>query len=281
MKALLPFLKRITSLIMLMLFFAFTQKSFGQAATATWNPNSSITPSATGNITASSLSSGNGSLGSGVTGSGTYSYNSSTYGIGGEGWSTSPSSPGATSSTYAQFQITPNSNYSFSLTSFSFNVYTNDGNDRVSVYWSTSSTFSTYGTVGSTTGVNSGNNISYTGLTGISAASGQSLYIRVVFYYMSSNNNKIGVLSSCIATGTTTAVANLTASSTSLSFPNTAAGNSSATQTFNLSGTNLSPASSTIAVTAPQVIRFIMALHGLARITFHTRAAHFPQPQFL
>jgi type IX secretion system substrate protein len=205
MKTLLPFIKKAGSVFLLTLLFAFVQKSFGQAASATWNPNSSITPSFSGNITAATLSSGNGSLGSSITGS----YNNSTYGIGGTGWSTNGAAPAATSNTYVQFQITPNSGYSFSLSSLTFNVASNDGNDRLVVYWSTSPTFSTSATLGSATGWTAPYTFTASSLTGISAAAGQTLYIRVVFYFIS-GGDYVGVKSNFVATGTTATTNSIT-----------------------------------------------------------------------
>jgi len=233
---------------------AVSQKSFGQTDAVTWAPTTSggdvasLNPSSGSNIAASTLSSGNSSLGSGIAGA----YYNSNYGIYGTGWSTNSSSPGSTSNTYIQFQITPNSGYSFSISQFKFTFATNDNNDDVAVYWSNSSTFSTSASIGSSNNINNGNTITYSGLTGISATAGQSIYIRVVFYYVSNPFHgvpySLGV-TNCVVNGTATANSSLSASPSTLSFGSVTAGTNSASQTFALSGTNLS--AGPITVTAP------------------------------
>ena len=150
-----------------------------QAASATWTLTSSNTAAIVGAVTAPAPSMGSSNY-----------FNFSldpTYGFGGQGWSTSSSAPAATASEYIQFQISPTAGNNLTITTCTLISYNNEGvpPDKLIIYASTSSTFASgVSTVANPTNVTSYSAVTTTA-TGLSlvANSGQTLYIRVMFYY--------------------------------------------------------------------------------------------------
>jgi len=180
----------------------------GQAASATWTLTSSTTPGTTGNVTAAAPT-----FGSGLSTTGT---NNFTYGFHAKGWPAGSGVPNPTSSTqYFQFSVTPNALNSLSITSLTLISYNNEPSptDYLAIFYSTDPTFATSTSVISNFNMPAGSvTYSNSGLAA-SAASGQTLYFRVYFYYASSGV-EFGA-TSLVLSGTTASTATISTGSIS------------------------------------------------------------------
>ena len=119
MKTLLPFFKTLSAVLVFMFLLAFSQTSFGQSASATWNLTASNTPVLAGSVTSNSPTFGSSLSSTGST--------SGTYGLHATNWPTSSSSNPGSSNAYFQFEVSPTGSNSLTITSVSLSTQTNEG----------------------------------------------------------------------------------------------------------------------------------------------------------
>ncbi len=255
MKTLLPYFKKATSLLILMLFTAFVQRSFGQAFTATWAGTSSTNAAVTG--------AGNAYVtGNPASQLGLNNFGASTSGLAGNGWPTG----GIGASNYAnyfQYSVTATS-ASLAITSMTFSYQTSGsvgygGNNWDALVYYSLDNFNSSTQIGSNPFTpNTGSQNFANPLGSITVANGQTLSIRVYAgyannanYYFYCKNFALGgtaTVAQSITTGTITGSPFcVTASSgASVSIPFTSSGTfSSNTYTAQLSSSTGSFASPT------------------------------------
>src|ERR1035437_8666072 len=161
--------------------FASVENGLGQSCSATWNLNTSITPTIVGAVTAPTA--GASAVGSGLATDGTLDANYGTWGV--TTWpNTIATAAPATETHYIQFSVTPNCG-TLSLTSINMNTFNNEasGTDRMDVFWSTNATFATSTAIVTAVSTTPGANNYTNGAIAASCTSGQTIYIRVYFHY--------------------------------------------------------------------------------------------------
>ena len=231
MKTLLPFFKTLSAVLVFMFLLAFSQTSFGQSASATWNLTASNTPVLAGSVTSNSPTFGSSLSSTGST--------SGTYGLHATNWPTSSSSNPGSSNAYFQFEVSPTGSNSLTITSVSLSTQTNEGHfpDYMEIYYSTSATFATYTRIGSSNNNISTSSSTYTNSSfSATATSGQTLYFRVFYYGTNSGYVEYGAKSFSVS-GTTTLPASIAAPTVSGSYCVTGSAGSSFSLAFSSTGT--------------------------------------------
>ena len=217
----------------LLMILAFTNQGFGQAASATWTLTSSTTPAVAGSITATTPT-----FGGGLSNTGTLDPN---YGSYANNWSTTNTTPvPSTSTKYFQFSVMPTGSNSLTITSLTLAYHDNEFsfNDGLAIFYSTSATFATSTQVLANSNQISSTTSSYTN-SGISAtaASGQTLYFRIYFYFGSSTSVYFGAKSLTLSGATVSSNSITTSPITGSPFCVTALAGASVSVPFTSSGT--------------------------------------------
>ena len=180
-------------------------RGFGQSASISWSPytsnSSSVTPSVSGNISGGNLTTA-ASIGSNVSGAFT---NDGFFGIGGFNW---PSANSIGTNKYIQFTVKPNTGSSLTISQLGLSYVSDDWDfvfnydDKYQIRYSTDPTFTT-----STVLANKTFSAYYVQSdaynTSISVSSGQTLYIRVYFYWFTYTDVDCGIRAFALS-GTTT-----------------------------------------------------------------------------
>lgn len=213
----------------------FTACVNAQSASATWALIANQTASVSGDVSATDQSFSNMQV----------SYSSGVQRISPTGTAGAwPEESAENSMRYEQFEVSPATGYTFSISSISLYLYVNSGGGmRANVYYSKDPTFTTKTQIGSTYTLSNSapGSPNVTASPSLTVNNGETFYLRVYPWYTTATTGKYVITKQVVISGATSlnAASFITTSVSSLSSFSQAVGTPSADQTYTVSGSSL------------------------------------------